>query len=339
MQRAAVLLTNLGSPQAPETRYVKPYLRQFLMDERVIDVPLWLRTILVKGLIVPFRAARSAAKYRSIWSIEGSPLIVHTEKQTCLLKEKTGLPVYYSMRYGHPSSETVLKKIHSENPLLKSFIVLPLYPHYAMSSYETAVVQIKQLHAAGNYSSSLQFVAPYYNAPLYIYALGKSIEPYLSKPFDHILFSYHGIPERHVKKADCTQSHCLQTVNCCETPSPAHARCYRHQVIATTNLVAAQLGLRKDQFSFSFQSRLGRDAWLKPFTAVQLKSFPARGIKRLLIVCPAFTSDCLETLEEIEIEGKEVFLNAGGEAFTMIPALDENTEWIDCMKDLVENIA
>jgi ferrochelatase len=153
--------------------------------------------------------------------------------------------------------------------------------------------------------------------------------------FYHIIFSYHGFPETHVRKTDCTGNHCLQSDSCCEMTSPAHAFCYRHQIITTTNKVAEKLGLEKQQFSFSFQSRLGRDPWLKPFTTQQLKYFPKAGIKKLLIVCPAFVSDCLETLEEIAMEGKTEFLQYGGEEFTMIPAMNENLEWIDCMVGLI----
>jgi protoporphyrin/coproporphyrin ferrochelatase len=335
MSKSAILLVNLGSPESPSTKDLKPYLKEFLMDERVIDIPKWLRTLIVKGMIVPFRSPKSAAKYKTVWTEEGSPLIAHTRKQSELLQERTELPVYYSMRYGNPSTALILQKMHEENPALEQIILLPLYPHYAMSSYETAVEQVKELHALAKYSSFLQIVKPFYNRPSYIRALSDSIKPYLSQAFDHVLFSYHGIPERHVKKTDCTGSHCLQATNCCNTSSAAHDFCYRHQIITTTNLVAEELDLNKSDYSFSFQSRLGRDAWLKPFTVNQLKEFPSKGIKNLLIVCPAFVSDCLETLEEIAVEGKEIFIKNGGESFKMIPALDENKLWIDCMEEMV----
>lgn len=335
MHTSAVLLINLGSPESPSPKHLKPYLTEFLMDERVIDVPLWLRAFLVKGIIVPFRSAKSAVKYNSIWTKDGSPLIVHTRKQAELLQQKMDISVYYAMRYGQPSVGTVLQKVHDENPQIRKIIVFPMYPHYAMSSYETAVEQVKQMHVTGNFNSELYFIQPYYKHPAYIHSLSESVRPYLDKPFDHILFSYHGIPERHVKKTDCTKMHCLQTIDCCDVASPAHDHCYRHQIITTTNLVAEQLGLEKQKFSFSFQSRLGRDAWLKPFTVDQLKNLPDNGIKNLLVVCPAFVSDCLETLEEIAQEGKEEFLKCGGETFEMIPALNEQTMWIACMEELI----
>lgn len=307
------------------------------MDERVIDIPLFWRTVLVKGIIVPFRAPKSAAKYKTIWTNDGSPLVSHTKKQCELLQQRVEPPVYYSMRYGSPSTAEVLKKIHAENPGLEKLILFPLYPHYAMSSYETAVEQVKDLHKSKNYSSTLQIVPAFYDHDDYIHAMSESIRPYLDQDYDHILFSYHGIPERHVKKTDCTGIHCLQSANCCETPSAAHQFCYRHQIITTTNKVAEKLEIPSTKFSYSFQSRLGRDPWLQPYTVQQLKLFPGKGIKKLLVVCPAFVSDCLETLEEIAMEGKQDFLQHGGEEFTMIPALNESQEWIDCMQALINH--
>lgn len=335
MQNTAILLVNLGSPDSPTTQHLKPYLKEFLMDERVIDIPLFWRTVLVKGIIVPFRAPKSAAKYKTIWTNEGSPLVSHTKNQCELLQQRVEPPVYYSMRYGSPATEDVLKKIHEENPGLEKIILFPLYPHYAMSSYETAVEQVKDLHKSRNYSSTLQIVPAFYGHEKYIQALSESIRPYLDQDYDHILFSYHGIPERHVKKTDCTGNHCLQSANCCETPSAAHQFCYRHQIITTTNKVAEQLEIPSGKFSYSFQSRLGRDPWLQPYTVQQLKLFPEKGIKKLLVVCPAFVSDCLETLEEIAMEGKHDFMQHGGEEFTMIPALNEDPKWIACMQMLI----
>jgi ferrochelatase len=335
MSNNAILLMNLGSPESPDTQGLKPYLTEFLMDERVLDMPTWLRTLLVKGLIVPFRAPKSAEKYKTVWTREGSPLIVHTRNQLQLLKEKISSPVYSCMRYGKPTATETLARIHSENKNLRDLILFPLYPHYAMSSYETAVEDVKAAHLKGGFNSHIRIVPPFYKHPHYINALAELIRPWLNRPFDHILFSYHGIPERHVKKTDPTHHHCLQTAECCDTPSSAHNYCYRHQIITTTRLAALQLGLEAEKFSFSFQSRLGTDSWLKPYTVNQLKEFPQRGIKNLLVVCPAFVSDCLETLEEIEMEGKELFEQSGGEHFTMIPALNENPLWIDCMEKLV----
>jgi ferrochelatase len=336
MQETAILLINLGSPAGTDTKQLKYYLEEFLMDERVIDVPKWWRSILVKGIIVPFRAAKSAEKYKTIWTEQGSPLVTHTKEQCRLLQERSDIPVYYSMRYGAPSAMDTLKKIHTENPSLQEIIVFPLYPHYAMSSYETAIENVREAHRSIRSTVELKVIPPFFDHPDYIQALANSIRPYVTEPFDHLLFSYHGIPERHVKKTDCTGTHCLQASGCCDISSAAHDFCYRHQVITTTNKTAALLGLNSHQYSFSFQSRLGRDAWLKPYTGKLFETMPAMGIKKLLIVCPAFVSDCLETLEEIAVEGKTEFLKHGGIDFQMIPALNENNEWIDCMCKLIE---
>lgn len=334
MQRKAILLMNLGSPDSPTTKDVKPYLSQFLMDERVIDVPNWLRTILVKGIIVPLRSPQSAKKYKTIWTKDGSPLVSITKQVTTLVQEKTDVPVYFSMRYGNPSTESVLKTIHQEHPQIEEIIALPLYPHYAMSSYETAAVQVADLHKQGNYNSALTIVPAFYNNQKYIHALATSIQPYLEQPYDKILFSYHGIPERHVKKTDCTKTHCLQTSDCCNVASAAHEFCYRHQVIETTHLVAKALNIPAEKVGYSFQSRLGQDAWLKPYTAKLLGELPKEGVKKLLVVCPAFVSDCLETIEEMGEEGDEIFKEAGGESFQLIPCLNTNPLWIDTILTL-----
>lgn len=333
-----ILLMNLGSPDSTEVKDVRKYLNEFLMDKRVIDMPYLLRLLLVKGIIVPVRAPKSAEKYKTIWSEKGSPLIYHTDEQARLLKESTNWNIEICMRYGNPSTQSALDLIQKKYSKETNVILFPLYPHYAMSSYETAVEQVKEIYLKGNYSFTLEVIPPFYNEPLYIDALSKLIQPYLEKPYDHILFSYHGIPERHVTKQDPTQKHCLKIENCCDVPcKEAQAVCYRHQVFTTTELVVKKLNIPKEKYSNSFQSRLGRDKWLLPFTAHQLMEFPKRGIKKLLIVCPAFISDCLETLEEIEMEGRETFIHAGGEEFTLIPCLNEDPEWILAMQKIVES--
>jgi ferrochelatase len=205
-----------------------------------------------------------------------------------------------------------------------------------MSSYETAVEYAKEVHGAGAYPFSLQFLKPFYNEPNYIHALAENIKPFLEQSHDHILFSYHGIPGRHVRKSDVTGCHCLKVENCCQTPSPAHAQCYRHQVFTTTQLVMQALQIPEDQYSIAFQSRLGK-GWLQPFTDKRLEEMPKEGIKKLLILCPAFVSDCLETLEEINERGKESFMDAGGEAYTMIPCLNTNPLWVDVLGNWVKD--
>jgi ferrochelatase len=337
-RKTGILLMNLGSPDSTSVKDLRKYLGEFLMDERVIDVPWLLRFMLVKGIIVPFRSPKSAKAYKSIWTDEGSPLLVITKALREALQQSVDEPVEIAMRYGSPTPEYAFERLMEKVPGLEEVIAVPLYPHYAMSSYETAVEHARKVHAEKKYPFSLSFVGPYYNEPEYLNALSESIRPYLETEYDHILFSYHGVPERHIRKGDITGAHCLKTGECCSVASPAHSRCYRHQCLETTRLVAARLGLHQDKFSFSFQSRLGRDEWLKPYTAARLEAMPGENIKKLLVVCPAFVSDCLETLEEIAEEGRESFIHAGGESFTMIPCLNVHPLWVRALAGYVQQV-
>jgi protoporphyrin/coproporphyrin ferrochelatase len=337
MATQAIVLANLGSPDSTSVRDVRTYLNEFLMDERVIDIPYFLRALLVRGIIVPFRAPKSAAKYKTIWTDKGSPLLYISRQVQNKVADAMQMPVELCMRYANPTPAFALNKLLEENPDLKEVVLVPLYPHYAMSSYETAVEHVKSTYKNGNYPFDLKVVPPFYDHPEYIDSLANSIKPFLDKDFDHLLFSYHGVPMRHILKTDCTKSHCFSSENCCSVPSEAHSVCYRHQVTVTTNLVAERLGLPRDKFSFSFQSRLGTDAWLQPYTAEQLKKFPREGIKKLIVVCPAFVSDCLETLEEIREEGREDFMHAGGEEYSVIPCLNAREDWIQTVVTLVNS--
>lgn len=328
--KRGILLMNLGSPDSTETRDVHKYLMQFLMDGRVIDYPYLFRKILVGGIIVPFRAAKSAEAYKTIWTKEGSPLIVLTRQLQQALQQQVGEPVEIAMRYGSPSMDEGFSRLLERCPDLEEVLAIPLYPHYAMSSYETAVAHAREVHRKNKYSFRLDFVPPYYKEPHYLHALSENIRPYLEQEYDHLLFSYHGVPGRHIKKSDPTGSHCLLSPDCCTIASPAHATCYRHQCFTTTREVVAQLGVPAAKYSISFQSRLGK-GWLEPFTDIRLEEMPKEGIKKLLIVCPAFVSDCLETLEEIDIRGRESFLGAGGETYTMIPCLNTHPLWVETL--------
>jgi ferrochelatase len=328
---------NLGSPDSTDVKDVKRYLDEFLMDERVIDKPWLLRALLVKGIIVPFRAPKSAEAYKSIWTEKGSPLIVISKQLRDALKKEIEEPVAIAMRYGNPSPQAAFDKLLLQNPDLEEVIAVPLYPHYAMSSYETAVEYAKEQHRWGGYKFKLTTIKPYYNNEDYINALCESIKPHIQGDYDQILFSYHGVPERHIYKGDVTGNHCLKVPNCCEVPSEAHQYCYRHQCWTTTKLVTERLQVPKEKWGFSFQSRLGKDPWLQPYTAIRLEQLPREGVKKLLVVCPAFVSDCLETLEEIAEEGKEIFLHAGGESFEMIPCLNVHPLWVKTIARWIEN--
>lgn len=331
----AVVLMNLGSPDSTSVPDVRKYLMEFLMDSRVIDTPLVFRSLLVGGIIVPFRAGRSAKAYQSIWTKEGSPLIVNTRNLQQALQQNTPEPIIIAMRYGNPSVKDSFDTLVRDYPSLQEVLVIPMYPHYAMSSYETAVVYTNKVHKRSGYTFTLTFIKPFYDEKQYIHALAESIRPFLNQAYDHFLFSYHGIPERHVLKSDITGSHCLQSDQCCSIASPAHKYCYRHQIIRTSELAAEKLQLPAGKFSFSFQSRLGRSEWLKPYTVKRLEEMPGEGIKKLVMVCPAFVSDCLETLEEIAEEGKEVFIRAGGESFTLIPCLNAQPIWVNTLTNWI----
>jgi ferrochelatase len=239
------------------------------------------------------------------------------------------------MRYGNPDPQKAYENLLKRIPALEEVILMPLYPHYAMSSYETAVEYMKEVHKKNGYAFKLTTVEPYYDDKDYINALSESIKPYLQNDFDKLLFSYHGVPERHILKGDITGNHCLKSADCCQIDSPAHKYCYRHHCFKTTALVTNELQIPKEKFELSFQSRLGRDKWLSPYTAQRLSELPKEGAKKLLIACPAFVSDCLETLEEIAEQGKEIFLHAGGESFTMIPCLNTHPLWVSAIVKLL----
>lgn len=335
--KRALLLMNLGSPDSTEVKDVRRYLNEFLMDGRVIDIPYLVRVLLVRGIIVPFRAPKSAEAYKSVWTNEGSPLIVLTKQLQQALQQKISEPVAIAMRYGNPSPKQAYDELMKENPDLEEVVLLPLYPHYAMSSYETAVEYAKEHYEKGKYGFKLTIIKPFYDDADYIDALAQSMKPYTEQEYDHFLFSYHGVPQRHIRKSDTTGCHCLQVNNCCETASAAHATCYRHQLVVTTKLVAEKLGIPKEKYSISFQSRLGK-GWLEPFTDKRLEAMPGEGIKKLLIACPAFISDCLETIEEIGEEGKETFMHAGGESFTLIPCLNTHPAWVSTIVKQFENL-
>lgn len=328
MSTRALILVNLGSPESTSVKDVRKYLNEFLMDERVIDIPYLLRLFLVKGIIAPFRAPKSVIAYKSVWMKEGSPLIVISKQLQQEVQKISDIPVEIAMRYGNPTPVDVYNKLAGANPDLEEVIVMPLYPHYAMSSYETAAEYMITEHKKRGYGFKLKMIQPFYKNENYLNALSECIRPYMNQPYDKILFSYHGVPERHIKKGDITGCHCLQKENCCTAHSPAHDYCYRHQCYETTKLVAEKLQIPTEKMEQTFQSRLGRDPWLTPYTAARLEQLPGEGVKNLLIVCPAFVSDCLETLEEIAEEGKESFLHAGGKSFTVIPCLNTQDDWI-----------
>lgn len=331
-----VLLVNLGSPESPEPKDVKPYLDEFLMDKYVIDVPFLLRALLVRGIILRKRPERSAEAYKKIWWEEGSPLVVISKRAHKKVQEKVAVPVALAMRYGNPSILKGLQELADKG--VTEVMLFPLYPQHAMASTTTILVLAEELRQKHFPQMTFTIVPAFYNKKDYIQNLADSIKKHLEGfEYDHLLFSYHGIPERHVRKTDVTKSHCKIDGSCCNTPSPAHEFCYRHQCYETTRQVVELLNLPKEKYSQTFQSRLAGDKWLEPYTDVEINKMPEKGIKNLAVVTPAFVSDCLETLEEIAMEANHQFKEHGGENFLAIPCLNDDDNWIETMSNWIKD--
>ena len=331
-----VLLVNLGSPDSPEPKDVKKYLGEFLMDERVIDVPLWARNLLVKGIILNTRPKASAAAYKKIWWEEGSPLIVISERLKSKVQKQVDFPVALAMRYGSMTIKKGLQELVDKG--VDEVFLIPLYPQFAMATTETILVLAEDIRKEHFPDLKISDLPAFYNNDDYIEVLSNSIKKNLEgKNYDHLLFSYHGVPERHIRKRDITKSHCKIDGSCCVTPSPAHEFCYRHQCLEVTRLVAKKLNLKDNTYSSSFQSRLGFDPWLLPYTDRTIERLGKEGLKNMAIATPAFVSDCLETLEEIAMEGEEIFHEMGGKEFTTVPCLNDDDEWVALLAKWIKN--
>jgi protoporphyrin/coproporphyrin ferrochelatase len=331
-----VLLVNLGSPESPTAKDVKPYLDEFLMDRFVIDVPFLLRALLVRGIILQTRPKKSAAAYAKIWWKEGSPLVVISKRMTKKVQDLVDIPVALSMRYG---TMTILKGLQElKDKGVTEVMLFPLYPQHAMASTTTILVLAEELRAKYFPEMKFTIVPAFYNKESYIKALANSIKKHLDTfEYDHLLFSYHGIPKRHIRKTDITKSHCKIDRICCDTPSPAHEFCYSHQCYETTKQVVKLLGIPEGKYSQTFQSRLAGDKWLTPYTDVEINKMPEKGIKKLAVVTPAFVSDCLETLEEIAMEANHEFKENGGEEFIAIPCMNDGDEWCETVASWIKD--
>jgi len=335
--KTGVLLLNLGSPEAPTAAAVRPYLREFLSDPRVIDIPAPLRWILLNLFILPTRPAKSAEAYSQVWMPEGSPLLVHSRAFTEKMARELGdeYVVGLGMRYGNPSIPSVLDALLREP--LKELVVVPLYPQYASSSTGTALeVVLRELSTRWNIPP-VRVTEPFFNDHGYIEAMAENAAPHLEafKP-DHVLFSYHGLPERHIRKSEGAPGHCLAADDsCCASLTARNAFCYRAQSFATTRALVARLNLGAAHTSTAFQSRLGRTPWIKPYTDEVLVTLARAGVKRLAVFSPSFVADCLETLEEMSIRGAETFVEAGGEALHLIPALNAHDAWVGAAAGII----
>jgi len=328
-----VLLINLGSPKELSKKSVRQYLRVFLSDDNVVDLPKFFQQFILRLFILPFRPKNTLEAYEKIWTKEGSPLIISTESIANKLTEKTGWNVEYAMRYEEPSIEKALHKF-KENEINKIYVI-SLYPHNAMAT--TVTTELETRNVAMNISNDFEliFTKPFFDNEEYINAMVNSIRPYVeNKSYDKIIFSYHGIPKRQAKKTDETGEHCFSTSNCCEVENDGSKDCYRSHTRIASDLTAKKLGLEDDQWEIAYQSRIG-PGWLTPFTDKRLAKLPEEGKDNIAILCPSFISDCLETLEEIDIRGRETFLKAGGKKMTYIPCLNDSEDTINLLENLV----
>ena len=327
-----MLLVNLGTPGAPRTAEVRRYLREFLSDPYVIDIPAPGRFLLLNLVILPFRPAKSAEAYRKIWLPEGSPLLVYGERLRDRVRTALGpdIPVELAMRYGRPSIRAGLSALRDAGA--ERAVVLPLYPQYAPAT--TGSTEEKARKEAGGLD--LTFLPAFYDDPGFTAAFTEVGRPALERfrP-EKVLFSYHGLPERQVMKADPTGSHCLRSADCCERFREANPDCYRAQCFATSRALASSLELSRDRYAVSFQSRLGRERWIPPYTDRTVVELARAGVKRLAVFCPAFVADCLETLEEIGIRARESFREAGGEELLLVPSLNDHPRWVDAVAAMV----
>lgn len=348
--KSGLLLLNLGTPENPTPEAVGPYLNEFLMDPFVIDIPAPLRWILVKLLIVPKRKHASAEAYKTIWTQRGSPLLFHLQDLTAAVRAELGdaWQVESAMRYGRPSIAGALENLKDGG--VRELVVLPLYPQYAESSSRSSIDKVMSELSKMAWAPSVRFIPSFHDDAMHIDAWVELLKSRNADHDAHYLFSYHGLPERHLKKSDPTGSYCLdggqptraesesRRYDCCvkalTTKCPANQTCYRAQALQTTHLIAEKLALKPDQWSISFQSRLGRTPWIKPYTDEVIPQLAKKGVKSLVIVTPSFVADCLETIEEIGDRAQKMFLEAGGESFERIECLNARPSWVKSVANL-----
>ncbi len=336
-----VFLLNLGTPDAPETVPTRRYLKQFLSDPRVLDISPLGRYLLLRLIILPFRPAKSAAAYRSIWTDEGSPILLHGHDLTRKVQENLDsdshdiFDVRLGMRYGSPSIESGLKSFQADG--VDDIIVLPLYPQYASATVGSTIEEVYRVAATLWNVPAIQVLPTFYDNSNFIDAWRQVAEEnFKHEDFDHVLFSFHGLPERHVRKSDLSGGHhCLVKNDCCETICSANRFCYRSHCLHTAKAIADAISLPDAKWTMTFQSRLGRDPWLKPYTDHVVNNLPSQGIKKLAIFSPAFIADCLETLEELGMQAVEDFKKAGGEHCFMVPSLNTHPAWVNTIVSMI----
>ena len=339
--KTGLLLINLGTPDSPSVPDVRTYLADFLMDPYVIDIPKVFRWLLLHGIILRTRPAKSAAAYQNIWSKEtGSPLLYHSLELLKKVRKQMGPSwvVSLGMRYGKPNIESALAEIFRDADVDR-LVIVPLYPQYSLAATESSkakVLEILKNNFSGRNIEPI-FIQDFFDHPAFLRAFASQAKAALGDPnsWDHVLLSYHGIPERHVRKTDPTGTHCLKSATCCDQITANNRLCYRAQCFATTRGLVEELGLHPGKYTVGFQSRLKGDPWIRPFTDHIIEEFPKRGVKRLAVLCPSFTADCLETVEEIEFREKDRFFKAGGTEIKLVPSLNSTDEWVNAVCEIV----
>ncbi len=324
-----LLLINLGTPNNPTTAAVKRYLREFLADRRVISLPAPLRYLLLYGFILPFRSRSSAQAYQTIWTPEGSPLLYHSRHLVDKLQDRLGTrcKVVLGMRYGKPSIQEALLQLQG----CETMTILPLYPQYSSAATGSSIEKVLQLLATQTILPSIRVIRDFHSHSGFIDAQSALIKTHIAN-HDYVLFSYHGLPENHLREGGCTQA-CLAN---CSLTSSSNNGCYRAQCLQTTSLVAKTLGLTNQQYGTAFQSRLGKTPWIKPYTDEVIVDLFSQGMRRIVIVCPSFVADCLETLEEIGIRMREQWMKMGGEQLTLIPCLNDSEPWLTAILSITD---
>jgi len=338
--KTGVLIINLGTPESPSVRDVRKYLREFLMDGRVIDIPFWRRFFLINFLIAPFRAPESAKGYQELWTDKGSPLKFYGQELERLLQQELGqaFEVKLAMRYQTPSIRSVLS--HFKDKGFKQLVIIPLYPQYASASSGSTMEEVMKVIKAWEVIPEIKMISQFFDHPLFIKAFSEIASSYVIPAkagiqYDHYLFSYHGLPEHQILKSSC-DNYC-RLGECCSVFHSKNQYCYRAQCFETTRLLSKELGINKENYTICFQSRLGKTPWIKPYTDEVIKQLAGRGIKRVLTFSPAFVADCLETTIEIGVEYKKLFLEHGGEHWQLVESLNVQPTWVECLKQIVIN--
>ncbi|MCC6749880.1 MAG: ferrochelatase [Deltaproteobacteria bacterium] len=332
MPRVGLLLVNLGTPERPDPAAVRAYLKEFLSDPRVFDLPAWKRWLILNLFILPRRPKLSAHAYRAIWTERGSPLLVHGQDLAAKVQARLGeaVQVELAMRYGQPSIPAALERLTASG--IDRIVVFPLYPQHASATTGSSLQAVFEALGRLWTIPSLQVVPAFHDHDAFISAFAGVARPVLdaARP-ERVLFSFHGLPERHLRKADPAGTHCLKDARCCAELGPANASCYRAQCFATAARLGERLGLSPEQRVVSFQSRLGREVWIRPYTEEVLTALAKEGVRRLAVLSPAFVADCLETLEELGLRGAETFRAAGGEELTLVSSLNAHDAWADAV--------